>query len=244
MNPTQIAEGAFVGACTLASAAAVLADAALLPGSQLFGRTLVAGRDPRELALTYDDGPNDEATPALLDLFAEHGIRASFFMIGRFAQQRPEMARRVFAAGHVVGNHTMNHPNLAYLKPPSIRREMRDCQHVLEDVLGAPVKYFRPPHGARRPFVLREARELGLTVVQWNAMGYDWRPITAGEIAAHIRRGMQRAERRSQGTNVVLHDGWDKQMGADRSRTVEATRALLAEGVTAGKRFVAVDAWA
>lgn len=243
MTLTPIAEGALLGACTLASAAAILADAALRPASQLFGPTLIAGRDPSEIALTYDDGPNDEATPALLDLFAEHNIRATFFMIGRFVQQRPEMTRRVLAAGHIVGNHTMNHPNLAYQNVHTVRQELRDCQHVLEDTLGAPVRYFRPPHGARKPSVLREARELGLTVVQWNAAGYDWLSITPDEIAGHIRRGMRRAQRRGAGSNVLLHDGWDQQIGADRSRSVEATRQLVLEGLAADKRFVAVDVW-
>ena len=86
--------------------AATWAHAALRPQSQIFGNTIVAGENPREIAFTYDDGPNDRSTEPLLALLDEFGVKASFFMIGRFVQARPDLARKVFEAGHVVANHT------------------------------------------------------------------------------------------------------------------------------------------
>jgi peptidoglycan/xylan/chitin deacetylase (PgdA/CDA1 family) len=222
---------------------ATVAYAALAPGSQLFGPTILAGNDPTQAALTFDDGPNDAATPALLDLLAAHNARATFFVIGRFMRQRPELVRRIRAAGHLVGNHTETHPWLAWQSASVIREELRACNQAIEDALGEPVRYFRPPHGARRPAVLRIARELGLATVQWNAMAMDWQPIGAARMMAHIDRGLARARRRGTGANILLHDGSDRQMGADRSDSLRVTSRLLERFAADGTRTVTVDAW-
>jgi peptidoglycan/xylan/chitin deacetylase (PgdA/CDA1 family) len=232
------------GTATLTVAAATLAYAALSPGSQLFGHTLIAGSDPKEAALTYDDGPNDAVTESLLDTLAAHNARATFFVIGRFVRQRPELVRRIRAAGHLVGNHTETHPWLAWQTARTIREELRACNQAIEDALGEPVRYFRPPHGARRPLVLRAAAQLGLTTVQWNAMGMDWQPIGAERILSHIDHGLTRACRRNVGANILLHDGSQLGLGADRAATVAATAALLARFAANGTRTVTVDAWA
>lgn len=236
-------ETAALAVCATASAGALLAEAALRPESQIFGHTLIAGHDPAEVALTFDDGPNDSATSALLDLFAEHNVQAAFFMIGRFVAERPALTRRVHAAGHVVGNHTQTHPWLAWQTPARIREELRACNAALEDALGAPVRYFRPPHGARRPAVARAACELGLVTVQWNVTAADWLPIGADGIARRIAAGMGRNEARARGSNILLHDGYDQALGADRSATVAAVERLLTEHPRQGKRFVGLDAW-
>jgi peptidoglycan-N-acetylglucosamine deacetylase len=225
------------------AAGGTLAYAALSPQSQLFGRTLIAGRDPAEVALTYDDGPNDAATMQLLEVLARHNVRATFFMIGRFVLQRPEIARAVLAAGHLVGNHTMTHPWLAWQSGRVIREELRGCNHALEDALGTPIRYMRPPHGARRPAVLHTARELGLTLVQWNVMGNDWAPIGADGVVRKVQRGLEAVRERGRGANILLHDGYDQRMSADRSATVQATDRLLAHLATNGSRAVTVDAW-
>ncbi|MGB6304770.1 MAG: polysaccharide deacetylase family protein, partial [Acidobacteriaceae bacterium] len=91
-------------------AAGAYAYAGMWPTSQIFGRCVVAAKNPRQIALTFDDGPNDPDTYRLLDVLAKYGVRATFFMIGRFVQERPEIARAVAAAGHLIGNHTMTHP--------------------------------------------------------------------------------------------------------------------------------------
>jgi peptidoglycan/xylan/chitin deacetylase (PgdA/CDA1 family) len=225
------------------AAGGALAYAALSPQSQFFGRTVIAGRDPAEVALTYDDGPNDAATMQLLEVLVRHNIRASFFMIGRFVRQRPEIARAVHAAGHLVGNHTMTHPWLAWQPDRVICEELRGCNQALEDVLGSPIRYMRPPHGARRPAVLRIARELGLTLVQWNVMGNDWAPIGPDRILRKVQRGLETVRVRGRGANVLLHDGYDQRMGADRSATVQVTDRLLTELTSSGSRIVTVDAW-
>ena len=236
---------------TLAATAAVavtagltLTYAALSPGSQLFGHTIIAGSDPNEVALTYDDGPNDIATDALLDLLARHNARATFFMIGRFVRERPEIVRRVHAAGHLIGNHTMTHPWLAWQSSARIREELTHCNAAIEDTIGAPVRYFRPPHGARRPAVFRIAHELGLTPVQWNILPGDWKPIGAREIADRTLSGILRNQRQNRSSNIVLHDGGQAGLGQPRLPSVEATALILQHYKNQPEiRFVTVDSW-
>jgi peptidoglycan/xylan/chitin deacetylase (PgdA/CDA1 family) len=232
---------AAVTACI--AAGGTLTHAALDAQSQLFGRTLIAGSDPNEVALTYDDGPNDAATEALLEVLALHNVRATFFMIGKYVRQRHALVRRVHAAGHVIGNHTETHPWLSWQSDRIIQEELQRCQHAIEDTLGCAVRYFRPPHGARRPFVFRVAEELELKTVQWNAMGKDWKPIGASGILANLNRAMVRNQSSRIGTNILLHDGSDVALGADRSDTVAATATLLQRFAESGTKLVTVDAW-
>lgn len=240
--PREFAVG--VGACAAVAGGALwLTHAALSPESQLLGRTVVAGSDPNEVALTYDDGPNDAATPQLLEILGKANAKATFFVIGRFVRERPDLVREIFDAGHLVGNHTMTHPWLLSKPVKVIRQEMKDCQSALEDALGGPVQYFRAPHGAKRPAVLRTAEELGLTPVQWNITGQDWTPIGTNGILRVVGRGIRRTTRQGRGANVLLHDGFDQRMGTDRSDTLAATEQLLAQFAVEGKRLVTVDAW-
>ncbi len=230
-------------ATAAAALGGVLTYAALSPGSQLFGTTLIAGDDPTEAALTYDDGPNPAATPELLDILDRHGARATFFFVGGFVREQPALVRRVHAAGHLIGNHTQTHPWLYRQTARVIREELMACNAALEDTLGAPVRYFRPPYGSRRPAVMRTARELGLTTVQWNCMGHDWEPIGVEGILERIGRGIARARRRGTGANILLHDGHHRVQNADRSNTLLVTDALLKRFQGEGIRAVTIDAW-
>lgn len=240
---TELALG---GAAVVAAFGAVAAVRllAIKSDSQIYGRTLVGGSDPTELALTYDDGPNDRSTPELLDVLSRYNIQAAFFMVGKFVRLRPDLVRSVQAAGHLIGNHTMTHPNLTKLPLTQARAEIQACSQILEDTTGVPVRYFRAPFGARRPAVLRCVRELGMIPVQWNAHGQDWDPIGVDGILAHLDTRMARARAKGRGVNVLLHDGSDQAMGSDRSDTVRATDLLIQQSLAAGRRFVTLDAWA
>jgi peptidoglycan/xylan/chitin deacetylase (PgdA/CDA1 family) len=236
--------GAAVSAAGLGLVAGGLMYASVWPTSQIFGRTLIAGDDPGQIALTFDDGPNDAATPELLDVLARHGVRATFFSIGNFVRQRPEITRAVVAAGHLLGNHTMSHPKLSMEPAARVRQELADCSAVLEDLTGVAARFFRPPFGARRPAVLRIARELGLVPVTWNVTGYDWNPIGADGILKNLDAGIARNRRRGCGSNLLLHDGGHRGMGASRMDTVRAVDRLLTARAGDGTRWVTVDAWA
>ena len=195
----------------------------MAPRSQLYGRTFI-GRAPgtRELALTFDDGPNDPYTFHLLEVLAKHEVRATFFMIGRYVKQRPEIAAAVARQGHVIGNHTFTHPNLIFRTPGQVRSEIAACEQALEDAVErnhAPL--FRPPWGARTPVVLRTVRQLGMTPVLWSVTGYDWNAGAAADIKHEVTRQVRG------GDVVLLHDGGHKHMGVDRSYTVQAVDELI-----------------
>lgn len=223
-------------------AAGGYAYAANWPTSQIFGRTIVGGDDPGEIALTYDDGPNERYTPRLLDLLARHGVRATFFLIGRHVVRRPQLVRALHAAGHLIGNHTMNHPVLLWQSPRRIRQELGDCSKAIEDALGEPVRFFRPPHGARRPDVLGTAAELGLTPVMWNVTGCDWKIHEPAQLIRRVER--LRSRRSRSGANILLHDGsqWEEP-GLDRTATLTATDSLLGVWKRLGYRMVTVERW-
>jgi peptidoglycan/xylan/chitin deacetylase (PgdA/CDA1 family) len=240
MTSIQLAAAATLATVAVAGGTAY---AALWPQSQLFGPVLVAGFNPDEIALTYDDGPNDATTERLLEVLARHGVRATFFLIGGFARQRPALVRSIAAAGHLVGNHTMTHPWLSWQSAGRIRQELAGCNAALEDTLGAPIHFFRAPHGARRPVVLRIARELGLTAVQWNITAFDWNPISADEILGNLTRGIEHNRGRKRASNILLHDGGHLSIGQPRMPSVEATDRLLQRYKSKGMRFVTVAEW-
>ena len=224
------------------SAAGLVGYATHSAGSQLCGPTLVAPPHPNQLALTFDDGPNPAVTPHLLDLLATHQVRATFFLIGTHVRAQPALTRRIAAEGHIVGNHTMHHLRLPRHLDSTIRAELTGCNDALEQTLGQPVTLFRPPHGARRPAVLRIARSLGLATVQWNLIVGDWKPLAASEILALLEQGIARNQARRQGTNVVLHDGGQHTLSAERMPTVEAVRSLLSR-LPRETRFVTPPDW-
>ena len=117
-----------VAAAAVVATAGTLTYAALSAQSQLFGPTLIAPAKPNEIALTYDDGPNPVATPRLLEVLARHNVRATFFLIGNFVRQCPALVRDIAAAGHLIGNHTMTHPWLAFHSAARIRRRTNRLQ--------------------------------------------------------------------------------------------------------------------
>jgi peptidoglycan/xylan/chitin deacetylase (PgdA/CDA1 family) len=207
----------------------------MAPRSQLYGRTFIGERPPsRRLALTYDDGPNDPHTLHLLDVLARHQVKATFFMIGKFIERRPDIARAVAAAGHVIGNHTMTHPNLIFRRQAGVRRELESCERALNEAGVAHAALFRPPHGARTPAVLRTVRSLGLEPVMWSVSGWDWNPHTPERIAQIVHRQVRG------GDVVLLHDGGHERFGIDRSASVQATGLMLERYLGEGYEFVTV----
>jgi peptidoglycan/xylan/chitin deacetylase (PgdA/CDA1 family) len=216
-----------VSGVVVAGIAGAVAYATMHPESQVFGRTMVSPPEPRQLALTFDDGPNPAATPQLLEVLALHRVRAAFFLIGDYVLREPGLAREVAAAGHAIGNHTMTHPFLPRRSAARIFDELTRCNEALEQTLGQRVELFRPPHGGRSPAVFRAAKELGLETVQWNLIVGDWSADSAATILARVEDGIARNRRRGRGTNVVLHDGGQAGLGQPRMKTVEAVERLL-----------------
>lgn len=225
-----------VGGAVAAGAAAAAGYQSVAPTGQWYGRTFTGlARGTKQLALTYDDGPNDPHTLRLLEVLARHDVRATFFVIGRYAQQRPDIVRALLNAGHVIGNHTFTHPLLTLKKPAEVRKELSECRAAIQDAIGSHSNLFRPPYGGRRPAVLRVARELGLSPIMWNVTGYDWNAPPAAVIERKVSNQMRG------GDVLLLHDGGHRQMGADRSQTVVATDHLISRYKSEGYEFVTIQ---
>lgn len=208
----------------------------MAPRSQLYGRTFLGACDgSRTLALTFDDGPNDVHTQNLLDVLERHGAKATFFLIGSYVRQRPQIARAIHDAGHLIGNHTFSHPNLIFRSAAEVGREIGECDRAIEDAIGIKPALFRPPYGGRTVGALRAVRSAGKSPVMWSAAGWDWKPHTAQEITAIVRRQVRGGE------VVLLHDGGHQRLGVDRSATVAATGLLLSHYRGEGWRFVTVE---
>ena len=205
------------------------------PTLHAYGRSFT-GLEPgsRRLALTYDDGPNDPDTLRLLDVLARHNVKATFFVLGKFVQQKPEILRTLVTAGHTIGNHSWDHPRLIFASNAELRGQIQRTQSAIFDACGVTPKLFRPPYGGRRPGTLSEVRALGLEPVMWNVTCYDWKPIAAQTVLAH-------AQRQIRGGDVILmHDGDQRAMGADRKHTVEATDRIIARYKSVGYQFVTI----
>jgi len=210
------------------------------PTAQRYGATI--HREPgagRSLAMTYDDGPNPAQTPELLQLLARYEAKATFFLIGKWAEREPALIREIVAAGHAIGNHTYAHPTMPAHSASWIREDLRRCREAVEasgerfsTIDGA--ELMRPPYGRRRPGTLRTLRREGYVPVTWSITGYDWRAHTT---ARAITRRCLRAK---EGDIILLHDGADTEPAKDRSMSIATTAALLEHFTPAGMEFVTV----
>jgi len=224
-----------IGALGVAGAATWAGFQTMWPTSQVYGATFTGlPRDSRLLALTYDDGPNDPYTWRLMEVLERHGVKATFFLLGRFVEQESEIARALVEGGHAIGSHTWDHPNLIFASSAETRRQLQQTRQAIFDATGFDTKIFRPPFGGRRPASLRIARELGLQPVMWNVTCYDWKAKSADEIVSHAERQI------SGGDVILLHDGEYHHIGVDRSRSVEATDRLLSRYKSEGFEFVTI----
>jgi peptidoglycan/xylan/chitin deacetylase (PgdA/CDA1 family) len=239
LSPLTCIYNAFMLPVLIGLATAAAASAAgyqsIAPTGQWCGPTFFAGaRGSEQIALTYDDGPNDPHTLKLLEVLSKHEVRATFFMMGRYVRQRPDVARSVALAGHVIGNHTFTHPNLIFKSAAETRRELVECRQTLQEAIGEHSNLFRPPFGGRRPMTLKIARELGMQPVMWNVSGHDWDAPPAAEIEKKIVRQIRG------GDVILLHDGDHSAFGADRAQTVITTENLIRRYKDEGWKFVTV----
>jgi len=195
-----------------------MAYAARGRSSSLFGPSVYHGdRGRRSLALTFDDGPS-ESTPALLDLLAKSGIRATFFMCGLNVARLPAVAREVREAGHEIGNHSDTHPRFDFKSKTFIYHELSQAQVKIEGATGVAPKLFRAPYGVRWFGLGSAQKRLDLLGVMWTILGRDWR-LSAPDIAARI------TGRAGAGDIVCLHDG----RGVESKPDIRATLAAVAD---------------
>lgn len=253
-----------------ASAATFAGYHSMAPKSQLYGETLIGTPGHgKKLALTYDDGPNEPYTSRLLDVLAKHDVKATFFLIGKYAQQQRKMVKQIAAAGHEIGNHTHAHPNLALCGAEKMLRELLWCEeaiHLARIEVGASTASLRTSIGikddAYREELLREVREMRKvsgtkffrppfggrnpqTLSLARAAGYVpvmWSVTCFDWKATTPAAVMGHATRQIRGGDViVMHDGGHKRLGADRAHTIQATDELITRYKDEGFEFVRVS---
>ena len=227
MIPADLAVGTALGVATVGGAAVGL----YYPNARLFGP--VTGRGPRgpEVYLTFDDGPNREATPRILDRLQAEEVRAVFFVVGEFARRHPDIVARAAREGHAIGNHTTSHLKLHWQGPARIAEELETTHAIITDLTGQAPRFFRAPHGYRNPWVARTAARLGYQTLGWTFGVWDSDPIPADEIRRRVRSRIR------PGAIILLHDGDGYDLHGNRLPTAEAVGGIIADGRAAGYRF-------
>ena len=188
---------------------------------------------PSAVSITFDDGPNPDATPRILEILAREGVRATFFVLGRHAVRWPDLVRRIADEGHQLGNHGFFHRKLHRRTPAYVRDDLtRGTDAIYQASGGVTPRHFRAPHGFRNPWVTPIARSLGQRTIGWSLGVWDSARPGAGEIARRALAGMRA------GSILLLHDGDGDDAHGDRLQTVEALPLIIGGMRQRGLGFV------
>ncbi|HTE48094.1 MAG TPA: polysaccharide deacetylase family protein, partial [Gemmatimonadaceae bacterium] len=198
----------------------------------IFGRpiTKLNTRD-RAVALTFDDGPNPDATPPILDALLARGVKATFFVLGRHAERWPQLVQRIADEGHAIGNHGYYHRKLHFKSPSYVRRDLSLGTGAIERASGVRPTLFRAPHGFRSPWVTSIARSLGQRTVGWSFGVWDTALPGVEVIVQRIVDGARPS------SILLLHDGDGYDPSGDRSQTARAVPLIVDRMVSQGYRF-------
>ena len=228
----MIAEAVGAGVVILGGAA----HGAFHRNSPIFGRpiTSLPGTGKR-VALTFDDGPNPDATPLVLDALRDRGVKATFFILGRHAEQWPELVRRVADEGHSVANHGWFHRKLHFKSPAYVRNDLELGTRAIERACGVTPHLFRAPHGFRAPWVTAIAKSLGQRTVGWSLGVWDSDRPGVEVIADRTVEGAR------PGSILLLHDGDGYDPQGDRMQTARAVPLIVDRLLADGYRFDLLD---
>jgi peptidoglycan/xylan/chitin deacetylase (PgdA/CDA1 family) len=190
--------------------------------SRIFGSVLAhLPKNSNEVALTFDDGPNPDATPRLLDELGKHDVKATFFVLGAHAERWPELVQRALSEGHEIGNHGYFHRKLHFRSPSYVRRDIELGVTAIRNACGTTPQFFRAPHGFRSPWVNHIAKSLGQTTVGWSLGVWDSdRP----GVTAIVQKTLAGARR---GSIILLHDGDGYDPHGDRLQTAAAVPGII-----------------
>jgi peptidoglycan/xylan/chitin deacetylase (PgdA/CDA1 family) len=184
--------------------------------------------DGPNIALTFDDGPNEKLTPRLLDLLAQHHIHATFFVIGENAAEHPEILQRAIREGHEIGNHSWSHPNLAKMSEENVRSQIKRTEETITSAIGSRPILFRPPYGSltgpQKHFI---HNELGYEIILWEVDPFDWKKPGPNVVSSRILKETH------PGSIVLAHD--------IHAQTIQAMPATLTGLEEKGFKFVTVS---
>ncbi len=177
----------------------------------------------RGYALTFDDGPHPQGTPAMLEILAREHVRATFFLVGEQVLRNPALAREIADAGHAIALHCHRHRNLLRLTPWQVHEDIARAQHSIAAHTGRSPELYRPPYGVLNAAALALARARGWRTLLWSHWGRDWEArATAASIAARVTGGA------GEGAVLLLHDADDYSAPGSWRRTAEALPRVLA----------------
>jgi peptidoglycan/xylan/chitin deacetylase (PgdA/CDA1 family) len=186
-------------------------------------------RSGRGYALTFDDGPHPEGTPAVLAILAQARVRATFFLVGEQVRRSPSLVAEILACGHEIGLHCDRHRNLARLTPWQVRADIESARDAIGAAGGREVGLYRPPYGVLNAAALSIARARGWRTLLWSRWGRDWAPAAtptsiAARVSAHAREGEV----------LLLHDADDYSAPGSWRKTAQALPRVLEAMSAAG----------
>lgn len=196
----------------------------------------VSSHGPRtgnQVAVTFDDGPNDSASLEVARILDRYGVKGTFFEVGRAVRVRSDVSRRLVADGHLVGNHSYHHDYYGWLNP--LYPELGATQRVIGRDVGVCPRFFRPPHGQRTPLMNLELARRHMVAVTWDTSAGDWATTDAHLVAKRI------LDRVRPGSIILLHDSLDGHVDADRGVVVRALPVILDGLERKGLRPVRID---
>lgn len=148
-------------------------------------------KNVKEVALTFDDGPDNIFTPKILDILKENNIKATFFIVGIRAQANPEMVKRILNEGHSIGNHSWDHPDLDKLSSDKIKSEIKKTDDLLSSIIGYHPSIVRPPYGAADKNVIQEIGFMGFKIIDWSVDTRDWAGTPVPTIMSYVKQELR-----------------------------------------------------
>lgn len=186
----------------------------------------------KRVALTFDDGPDTVYTPQIMDILDKKDIKATFFLIGSRAELFPDVVKRMVAEGHIVGNHTMSHPNILKLNKEKTKENILDAETVLADLTGYKPRLFRSPYGSLDPEKIEEIKDLGYKIIAWNVDSLDWKSLTAEQVIYNVLENVKA------GSIILQHSSGSKE--EDLTGSVGALSRIIEVLEKEGYKFVTI----
>lgn len=189
-------------------------------------------RNRREVALTFDDGPETNYTPRILSILSRHRVRAAFFCLGQHVAAYPNVLRQIVNQGHIVGNHSWSHADLSKVTVEEVRSEIRQTNQAIRNLTGLTPLYLRPPFGAISDQEVQTVREFGMKIILWDTDSLDWSGITRDEIVQNVVSQVK------PGSIILMHNF----MGAKGlENTIQALPVIITRLRNMGYRFVSLE---
>lgn len=198
-----------------------------------FPETIITkGPRSKKIALTFDDVPDPRFTPAVLDVLAKYHVQATFFIVGKRAQKYPALVSRMMRDGHVIGNHSYDHPLFTKISLSQFQNQIRTTDATIENIVGYKPKFIRPPYGDITEEQLKWAKKQGYKVINWNVDSLDWKGLSKEEVKKNILTSV------GHGSIILQHAGGG--VGSDLTGTIQALPEVIQNLRKKGYTFVTI----